>query len=142
MKTKKNALLVLFALILTGLISCNHGFDDCTNTIYIKNNSAKSIYAVSTLKKDFFNFNPTNENYKDDFMIEPGETIKVKIGIKLQCWEQTLEQTGGHVYIYVYDAEYLENPDVRWEDAQKNHIKLYTLNVNDLRDMNWEVKYP
>ena len=130
-------------LFITLLISgCNDGFDDCHNTILFTNNSSKAIYAVSTLKKDFLNFDPTNENYSPDFRLRPDQSIPVKIGISLQCWEQTLEQTGGYVYIYVYDAEYLEDDDTNWATARNEYIKMYTLNVKDLQRLNWEVTYP
>lgn len=91
---RTHPLVVTLLFVILALPCCNGGFDDCHNTIYFTNNSDKPIYAVSTLKKGFLNFDPTNEEYAADFKVRPGKTIKVKIGITLQCWEQTLEQTG------------------------------------------------
>jgi hypothetical protein len=131
---------LLFVLILF-FASCNNGFDDCNNTIHFENKSNRTIYAVSTLKEGFFNFDPTNEIYASDFKVKPDGVISVKIGIKLSCWEQTLEQTGGYVYIYIYDAEVLENPDNRWEDQKNQYIKKYKLSAKDLKGMGWKVKF-
>ena len=71
-------LVVVLLLVILTLPYCNGGFDDCHNTIYFTNNSDKPIYAVSTLKKGFFNFDPTNEEYAADFKVRPGKTIKVE----------------------------------------------------------------
>jgi len=141
-KVMKCRHLYAFLFLLPFLSACNGGFDDCHNTIYFTNKSDKTIYAVSTLKKDFFNFDPTNENYVADFRVRPDGTIKVKIGITLQCWEQTLEQTGGYVYIYIYEADYLEDDETDWGTAKNNHIKMYSLNVKDLQRLKWKVTYP
>lgn len=68
--------------------------------------------------------------------MRPDETIKVKIGITLQCWEQTLEQTGGYVYIYIYEADYLEDDETDWGTAKNNYMKMYSLSVKDLQRLN------
>ncbi|HHU26580.1 MAG TPA: hypothetical protein GXZ56_08165 [Bacteroidales bacterium] len=142
MKCARTPLVVTLLFVILALPCCNGGFDDCHNTIYFTNNSDKPIYAVSTLKKGFLNFDPTNEEYAADFKVRPGKTIKVKIGITLQCWEQTLEQTGGYLYIYVYDAEYLEDKKTDWLTARDNPKKEYVLNVKDLQRLEWKVAYP
>ena len=142
MKKRTFYYLLINLIILVIISACDNGFDDCHNTINITNNSNKEIYAVTTLKKDFFNFDPTREDYASDYKLKSGETNDAKIGIKLQCWEQTLEQTGGYVYIYIYEAEHLEHPDNEWVVTQKDYIKMYSLNVKDLGRVNWEVKYP
>ena len=142
MKCKTGLCQSLSIILLVIFVGCNNGFDDCTNTIHFENKSDKTIYAVSTLKEGFFNFDPTNEDYSADFKVKHNEIISVKIGIKLSCWEQTLEQTGGYVYIYIYDADYLEDPDTQWDVAKNNHIKKYKLNVKDLKGMDWKVRFP
>ncbi len=132
----------IFIALCFALLGCNEGFDDCNNTILITNNSAKTLYAVSTLKEGFFNYNPTRDEYKSDFRLKANETNEVKIGITLSCWEQVLEQTGGYVYIYIYEADYLEDPATQWSSAQKEFIKMYKLNAKDLNKLDWRVKYP
>ncbi|MDD2244266.1 MAG: hypothetical protein VB024_02670 [Dysgonamonadaceae bacterium] len=115
------------------------GFDECHNSIYLTNNSDKTIYYVSTLKENFFNFDPTNPTYATDLKIKPGEKMKVRIGFQLSCWEQVLDNAGGYVYIYIYDAEYLESTD--WQSAKNNYIKKYKLDTNQLKKSNWSVVY-
>lgn len=141
MKDNLTIFLCVSIFIIYTHTSCDNGFEDCHNTVLITNNSSKTIYAVGTLKEGFFNFNPTKEDIADDYRIKPNESTKAKIGIQLSCWEQTLEQTGGYLYIYIYDAELLENPENNWSDAQKHPIIQFKLSAKDLKNMNWEVKY-
>lgn len=132
---------ITFTLLLIILSGCNYGYDDCHNTIYLKNNSSKSIYYVSSLKQHFFNYDPTNPEYAADQKLASDEEINVRIGIQLSCWEQVLDNTGGYVYIYIYDADYLES-DVTWQVAKSNYTKEYKLNVKDLQQMKWRITYP
>lgn len=129
---------LLFFLII--LLSCKNGFEDCHNTITLKNNSPSNIYYYSTLKEDFFNYDPTNPTYAVDLKVLKGESKKIKIGITLTCWEQTLDSSGGYVYVYVYDAEYLESTP--WQDAKNNYLKKYKLNETDLSNKGWNISYP
>lgn len=131
---------ITFSLLVIMLSGCNYGYDDCHNTIYLKNNSNKSIYYVSTLKQNFFNYDPTNPEYAADQKIDSDEEINVRIGIQLSCWEQVLENAGGYVYIYIYDAAYLEG-DVAWQDAKSNYTKEYKLSVKDLQQMKWRISF-
>lgn len=142
---KKKYILHLFfsIVIFTISVGCSgayEGFEDCHNTIMFKNNTQKTVYYVSTLRDNFLNYDPTKDEYAADYRVQAGEEKKVKIGISLSCWEQVIKSAEGNVYIYVYDAEYLESAP--WIDARSNPIKKYTLNVSQLNKMNWTIVYP
>lgn len=131
---------VLFVLFFaTSCTSTYKGFDDCHNTIMLKNSTQSTIYYMSTLKDGFMNYDPTNPTYAADYKIQAGESRKVKIGISLSCWEQVMKSADGYVYIYIYDAAYLEaNP---WVDAKNHYLKKYTLNASQLNKTNWTITY-
>ena len=140
--TNMNNKALLFSIII--LVSFFFGCsktDECHNTIMLKNSSDKTIYYVNTLQDGFFNFDPTNENYAVDLKLKPGDKKKVRIGLQLSCWEQVIANAGGYLYIYIYDAEYLEKKDTDWQEAKNKHIKKYALKVKDLQKMNWEIDY-
>lgn len=142
---KKKYILHLFVsvvVILTfiGCSSTYKGYDDCHNTIMFKNDSPTTVYYVSTLKDGFLNFDPTEGAYAADYKVASGVSRKVKIGISLSCWEQVMKSADGYVYIYVYDADYLESTP--WTQAKNNPAKKYTLNASQLNKMNWSVVYP
>jgi len=125
------------------LCSTNNGYEDCHQTIMINNTqSTNSIYYYTTLKDGFWNYNPTNPDYAIDYKILPGESKKIRIGMgeTTPCWEQMLKSASGYLYIYIYDANYLESTD--WNTAKKNYLKKYTLTVSQLKKMNWIIKYP
>lgn len=136
--TALSFLMFLITLLLT--TSCNSGYEECHDSLYIENKTASTIYYVTTLKDGFLNFDPTTEQYAVDFMIHANETKKVKIGMKgLSCWEQVLESANGYVYIYIYDAKTLEAQG--WENTKNKPIKKYTLSAKDLSNMNWKISY-
>lgn len=138
---KQSLIKVCAALLgLVVLYSCNNGFEDCHNTIMMKNNSSSDIYYYSSLKEDFFNYDPTNPTYAVDLKVNSSESKKLRIGISLSCWEQTLESAGGYVFVYIYDAEYLEATP--WQDAKNNYLKKYKLNADDLSKKEWSIVYP
>ena len=137
---QKNLFTSLILLLLLLVSSCNNGYEDCHNTVMLKNNSDVTVYYVSTLKDGFFNFDPTSEVHAAEYRIAAGESRKVKIGITLSCWEQVLENAGGNLYIYVYDAAYLDSHD--WSDAKNSYLKKYSLTVDQLNKMDWEIRYP
>lgn len=141
----KKAFLLQLGFILICLlcaVSCSStykGFDDCHNTIMLKNDSQIPVYYMSTLKDGFMNYDPTNPTYAADYKILPGQSKKVKIGISLSCWEQVMKSADGYVYIYIYDAAYLEANT--WTDAKNHYIKKYSLNASQLNKMNWTITY-
>lgn len=132
-----SALILLSSMF---FLSCGDKFEDCHNTVMLKNNSDATIYYVSTLKEGFFNYDPTSEVHAAEYRITADENRKVKIGITLSCWEQVLENAGGRLYIYVYDAAYLDSNE--WSTAKNNYLKKYTLTIDNLNKINWQVKYP
>lgn len=131
---------ILTVVFLFSLFSCDKS-EECHNDILLKNDYHKAIYYVSTLKEDFFNFNPTNENYAIDLKVEPGESKNVRIGLQLSCWEQVIANSGGYVYIYIYDAEYLELKTTDWQDAKNKYLKKYKLDVDQLKKMKWIISF-
>lgn len=132
--------LVSFISILMISNSCNYGYEDCHNNIVLKNNSSSTIYYASTLKDNFFNYDPTDPKISADYKVPPKEEKNVKIGITLSCWEQVMESATGYVYIYIYDAAMLESTP--WADAKTKYIKKYTLNADQLNKAGWTVAYP
>jgi hypothetical protein len=122
------------------LLSCCTNENDCHNTLILKNNSQNSIYYVTTLKENFFNYDPTNEIYSTDFLVEPGENQKVRIGISLSCWEQVMSSASGYLYIYIYDANSIEADG--WDESRAKYIKKFKLDAKQLNKMNWIVTYP
>ena len=138
--TYNKAIIISLVAILGVFFSCSKS-DECHNTIMLKNSSDKTIYYVNTLQDGFFNFDPTNENYAVDLKLKPGDKKMVRIGLQLSCWEQVIANAGGSLYIYIYDAEYLEMKDTDWQVAKNKHIKKYALKVKDLQKMNWEIDF-
>lgn len=135
----KAAIVSLIALVCV-LFSCSKS-DDCHNTIMMKNSTDKTIYYVYTLEEGFFNFDPTNENYAVDLKVKPGENKMVRIGFQLSCWEHVIANSGGHVYFYIYDADFLEADTTEWQGAKNKYLKKYKLSVSDLKKMNWSIDY-
>ena len=138
-----NSKAVIFSLItLVGVLFGCSKSDDCHNKIMLKNSSDEPIYYVYTLEEGFFNFDPTNENYAVDLKVKPGENKIVRIGFQLSCWEQVIASSGGHVYIYIYDAQDLENKETDWQVAKYKYLKKYKLSVEQLKKMKWSIDYP
>ena len=130
---------IFFFIIFTSILNSCSKSEECHNTMMLKNSSANTIYYVSTLKEGFFNFDPTNETYSTDFKVLKNESKKVRIGMQLSCWEQVIESAGGYLYIYIYDANYLDITE--WQEAKNKHIKKYVLSVKDLQKMNWVINF-
>ena len=130
---------IFFFIIFTAILNSCSKSEECHNTMMLKNSSANTIYYVSTLKEGFFNFDPTNETYSTDFKVLKNESKKVRIGMQLSCWEQVIESAGGYLYIYIYDANYLDITE--WQEAKNKHIKKYVLSVKDLQKMNWVINF-
>lgn len=107
----------------------------------MKNSTDKTIYYVYTLEEGFFNFDPTNENYAVDLKVKPGENKMVRIGFQLSCWEHVIANSGGHVYFYIYDADFLEADTTEWQGAKNKYLKKYKLSVSQLKKMNWSIDY-
>ncbi len=122
------------------MTSCGGKFEDCHESLYLKNNSQSSIYYLTTLKEGFLNFDPSNPTYASDYKVEIGETKRVRIGITLSCWEQVMESADGYVYIYIYDAMKLESEG--WGATKNNYVKKYTLTAKQLNNSGWNVLYP
>lgn len=124
-------------------LSCStsyKGYDDCHNTIVLKNATDKAIYYASTLKDGLLNYDPTNKDYAVDYKVLPGESKKVKIGITLSCWEHVMKSASGYVAISIYDAATLETSG--WAENRNKPLKKYILDVKQLNKMNWSVTYP
>lgn len=134
---------LLGIVLITGLFlsSCSGygGFDDCHNTITFTNSTSSPIIYFSTLKDGFFNYDPTNEDYAADYKVAAGASKSVKIGISLSCWEQVIKSADGYLYIYVYDANYVETNG--WAESKNKFIHKYTLDVKQLNKMGWKVNY-
>ena len=135
---KNKAVILSIVAIITLFCSCSKS-EECHNTMMLKNSTDNTIYYVSTLKEGFFNFDPTNETYSTDFKVLKNESKKVRIGMQLSCWEQVIESAGGYLYIYIYDANYLDTTE--WQEAKNKHIKKYVLSVKELQKMNWTINF-
>lgn len=131
--------LIFFTVLILFTISCTQGFEDCHEKLYLENRTQNSIYYVTTLKDGFLNYDPTNPNYVADYKINKGDTQTVRIGLKLSCWEQVLENAGGFVYIYIYDAAVMEAEG--WEATKNKPIKKYTLSSKQLNDLKWKITF-
>lgn len=129
----------LIILIVFGITACSNGFEDCHDALYLENKSQSSIYYVTTLKDGFLNYNPLNPEYAADYKLKPGDTQKVRIGVQLSCWEQVLENAGGYVYIYIYDAATLEAQG--WNATKDNPIKKYTFSAKQLQSQKWKITH-
>lgn len=134
------AIILSFITIITLFYSCSKT-EECHNTMMLKNSSGNAIYYVSTLKEGFFNFDPTNEDYSVDLKLKPGENKNVRIGFQLSCWEHIIENAGGYVYLYIYDANFLEKSTTEWQEAKNKYLKKYALSVKDLQKMNWAINF-
>lgn len=135
--------IILILPIFFTLCSTDNGFEDCHQTIMLKNTqSTNSIYYFTTLKDGFWNYDPTNPDYAIDYKILPGESKKIRIGMgeTTPCWEQMLKSASGYLYIYIYDANNLETTG--WNTGKKNYVKKYTLDVKQLKKANWNISYP
>ncbi|MDY9918417.1 MULTISPECIES: hypothetical protein [Proteiniphilum] len=140
MKRIHSAYLSIIIALLLNTISCSKKFEDCNESLYLKNNSQSSIYYATTLKDGFLNYDPSNPTYASDYKIGVGQTQKVRIGITLSCWEQVIESADGYLYIYIYDAETLESEG--WDNTKNKPLKKYNLTAKNLSQMKWTVVYP
>jgi|AGTN01.1.fsa_nt_gi hypothetical protein len=127
-------------IILLCFVSCGEKFEDCHESLYLKNNSQSSIYYVTTLKDGFLNYDPSNPTYAADYKVEVAETQRVRIGITLSCWEQVIDSADGYLYIYIYDAVTLETDG--WIAVKNSPLKKYTLTAKQLDAMEWNLSHP
>lgn len=138
---KKSYYAGLMTIVLIVFITaCNHGFEDCHESMYLENKSSATIYYASTLKDGFLNYDPSSPTHAADYKIDAGKKQKIRIGISLSCWEQVMESADGYVYIYVYDAAKLETEG--WNTIKDKPLKKYTLSATQLNSMNWTISYP
>lgn len=140
MKNSHRFKLIAVILIVISILSCNKGFEDCHESMYLENNSSSAIYYASTLKDGFLNYDPSNPVHASDYKIDTGKTQKIRIGISLSCWEQVMKSADGYVYIYVYDAVELETGG--WNKIKDKPLKKYTLTAKQLNQMKWKIVYP
>ena len=138
-KVKLTQLSVWFFLTVITL-SCNNGFEDCHDSMYLENKSQTDIYYLSTLKGGLLNYDPSNPTHAADYRVVAGKTQKIRIGISLSCWEQVMKNADGRVYIYIYDARTLEAEG--WANVRSNPVKKISLTVEQLNKQNWRVVYP
>lgn len=126
---------LIFCIPALCFLTCNsyQGYESCNKFIYIQNNSADRIYFAYTMKEGFFN---TDLQYNEIYAKGKGV---IKSTADFECWERYINQTSGYIYIYLFDAKYVESTP--WEEAKKNYLKKYALTVDDLIKAKWTITY-
>jgi len=143
---------VIFLLLSVICLSSNcvkKDSENCHYSIKFSNNTTKSL----RVKEEFLSkhhpdpFNLTRLAYAaqgEDHKVYSGDQDNRSAMGGRSCYEDapTLDGFTDTVFVYVFDAELIENTP--WDIVVKDYLvlKRYDLSLDDLRRLDWRVTYP
>ena len=150
----KNVIKILLLFILCSAHTCRpipEENENCHLTIYFSNNSEKNLRVTEVFVHQIFFPDP----FDTKTLSSTAELQKYKINSSeqnnrdamysnLRCYEDIFKRDtySDEVYVYIFDAELIENTP--WEVVTRDYLvlKRYDLTLSDLQRLDWRVTYP
>ncbi len=134
------AFILFFVNIILGS-SCKKNSLDCHKSFIVQNQSQSDIYFGYSTDSTLVNL-----NYLPTLAPETRKVFKntQKPFFDDSCFETmiTNDLNSNHFYIFIFDAQVLENTN--WDTVKQNHLllKRYGFTKAELDAMDWTISYP
>ena len=116
--------------------------DNCHTAIRFSNNTSKALYIMDYPLAHYFPDPFDITNLPRGYKVNSGEQNNRKMRVHDECLEIYIKNSMGTVFVYVFDAEIIENTE--WKVVKRDYLvlKRYDVSLKDLQQLDWTITYP